>query len=177
MNSNLTQALAWIDIDEGPELNVGASEPGGSSKHGVSMTVLQEWHKEKGLPPPTMDDMAAVDSVLAGQIYTEKFATPVRFNDLPGGADYRMLDIAVNLGPTGAITGLQMCLLLWPITGVLDDATMAAANKVNATALVAVLSAFWISKKHEAASWPTYGHGWMNRNIRATSRAVSLITA
>lgn len=175
MNSNLAQALAWVDLDEGPELNIGPSEPGGSSKHGVSMTVLQEWHKKKGLPPPTMDDMAAVDSVLAGQIYTENSAAPIRFDSLEGGVDYRLLDLAVNLGPTGAVLALQMCLLLWPVTGVMDDATLAAANKVDAKVLVSALSAFWISKKHEAPSWTTYGHGWTNRNIRATSRAVSLI--
>lgn len=174
MNSNLTQALAWIDDDEGPELNVGPTEPGGSSKHGVSMLVLQEWHKEKGLPPPTMTDMAAVDSVLAGQIYTEKFAVPIKFDLLPGGVDYRLLDIEVNLGPTGGVTVLQMCLAMWPLTGVMDAATMLAVSKVSAQTLLVALSAAWISKKHEAPSWNVYGHGWMNRNIRAIQRSVGI---
>ena len=71
----------------GPELNVAASEPGGSSKHGVSMTVLREWHAGHGLPAPTMDDMKAVDSALASAIYTVKFAYPIHFNELPSGTE------------------------------------------------------------------------------------------
>lgn len=177
MNKNLSQALVWIDQDEGPELNVGPSEPGGASKHGVSMTVLQEWHKEKGLPLATMDDMAAVDAVLAGQIYTEKFATPIRFNDLTNGVDYRLLDIAVNLGVSGALGLLQMCFTIWPVTGQIDDDLVEAVKSVDSKALTLALGTAWISKKHEAPSWSVYGHGWTSRNIRATARANSLITA
>lgn len=180
--SDLPQALAWIDEDEGPELNIGGSEPGGASKHGVSMTVLQEWHKAHGLPGPTMDEMRAVDATLAGQIYAAKFAEPIHFNDLPAGVDYRVLDISVNLGVTGGITALQLALGLWPLTGVLDDATMAAVRAADPKVLIAALSAVWISKKHESPNWnPSpitkngYGHGWSNRNARATARALSLI--
>src|SRR4051812_14582509 len=102
--SNLAAALAFVDEDEGPELNVSSSEPGGSSKHGVSMTVLREWRAKHGLPAPTMDDIRAVDATLAGKIYAETFAAPIRFNDLPPGVDYRTLDVAVNLGLTGGAT-------------------------------------------------------------------------
>lgn len=182
-NANLPQALAWIDGDEGPELNVGGSEPGGSSKHGVSMTVLQEWHRSHGLPPPTMDDMRAMDATLAGQIYTANFAVPLRFDELPSGVDYRVLDIAVNLGVSGGATALELALGLWPITGTMDDTVVAAAKLEDPRALVAALSAAWIAKKHESPNWgPSpitktgYGHGWSNRNARATARALSLIT-
>lgn len=182
--ANLPAALGFIDEDEGPELNIGGSEPGGASKHGVSMTVLQEWHALHGLPAPTMDDMRSVDATLAGQIYAAKFAEPIRFNDLPGGVDYRLLDIAVNLGVTGGIMALQLALGLWPVNGVLDDATLAAAQRAEPRALVFALSATWISKKHESPNWyPSaitksgYGHGWSNRNARATSRAMTLIGA
>lgn len=176
--SNLARALAFVLEDEGPELNIGGSEPGGSSHFGVSMTVLQEWHKAHGLPAPTMDDMRAVDAVLAGQIYAARFAVPIRFDDLPGGVDYRLLDIAINLGVTGGTTALQLALEMWPITGSFDDATLAEAKLADPKALVMALSATWIAKKHEAPlSWATYGHGWMNRNARATARALTLIGA
>lgn len=180
--ANLAQALAFIDQDEGPELNVGGSEPGGSSKHGVSMTVLQEWHKANGLPPPTMDDMRAVDAVLAGKIYTANFAAPIRFNDLPAGPDYRLLDISVNLGVAGGISALQLALGIWPVTGIMSDVLVALAKAKPPRELIAALSAVWVSKKHESPNWnPSpitktgYGHGWTARNIRATARALSLI--
>lgn len=180
---NLTAALAFIDQDEGPELNIGGSEPGGSSKHGISMTVLQEWHKAHGLPPPTLDDMRAVDATLAGQIYTVRFAEPIRFDELPSGVDYRLLDIAVNLGVTGASVALQLALRIWPLTSVIDDTTIYLAQNVDAKALILTLSGVWIAKKYENPNWhPSpitksgYGHGWVNRNMRATDRATALIT-
>jgi len=182
--ANLARALAFIDEDEGPELNIGGSEPGGSSKHGVSMTVLQEWHQSHGLPPPTMDDMRAVDATLAGQIYTAKFADPIRFNDLPGGVDYRLLDIAVNLGVAGGVMALELALQVWPVDGVMTDALLASSRQIDPHALIEALSAVWISKKHESPNWnPSpitrngYGRGWTNRNIRATARAIDLIGA
>lgn len=182
--NNLAQALAWIDEDEGPELNVGGSEPGGSSKHGVSMLVLQEYHRLHGMAPPTMDDMRALDTAKAGVIYTEKFAAPIRFDDLPPGVDYRLLDITINLGLTGGPTALQLALGMWPLTGKVDDKTLAWMTlfPMSPRELVYALGAAWIAKKHESPNWfPSavtskgYGHGWTNRHVKATARALSLI--
>lgn len=182
MQKNLAKALAWVDEDEGPELNIGGSEPGGSSKHGVSMETLRAWHSLQKLPPPTMDDMKAVDATLAAAIYTKMFAEPIRFNDLPSGVDYRLLDIEINLGVTGGRMALQLALGEFPVDGVLTDDIIARANRLNPDALIMALSAVWITKKHESANWnPSpitlkgYGHGWSNRNVRALGRAVSLL--
>lgn len=184
MHDNLTAALGYILSDEGPELNVGGSEPGGASKYGVSVNALTDWHKQHGKPAATVADVAAMTPDLAGQIYTANFANPIRFDEMPPGADYRLLDIAVNLGVTGGITALQLAIGMWPITGVFDDRTMVAVNSVDAKSLVHALSAAWIMKKHESPGWLPhtgsangYGHGWSNRNARATASAVSMIGA
>jgi lysozyme family protein len=182
MNANLPAALAYIDEDEGPEVNISPNEPGGESKHGVSLTFLTDWRKTKGLSPATIDDVAAVTSETAAQAYTDMFAVPLRFDELPGGADYRLLDIAVNLGLHGGITALQLALGLWPLDGVMDDDTVAFAKRADPKALVLTLGAVWISKKHESPNWgPSpvtktgYGHGWMNRCNKANARALALI--
>lgn len=188
MQKNLAQSLAWIDEDEGYELNIGASEPGGASKHGVSLTVLSEWRKAHGQSfPATVADVGAVTAQLAGDIYSEMWAKPLQFDSLPGGVDYRVLDIAVNLGITGGATALQLALGLWPLTGVVDAETVQAANSTDPRVLIAALSAIWISKKHESVNWfpksvnPSsitdhgYGHGWTNRRNLATTRALTLV--
>lgn len=174
MRSNLAQSLAYIDQDEGPELNIAASEPGGSSKHGVSMTVLREWRAEHGLSPPTMDDMRAVDSVLAAQIYTARFASPVHFDDLPAGVDYRLLDIAVNLGVTGGIHALQRALDL-DQSGKMDAVTIMGAIAANPATLIKALGATWLAIKKESGGWVKYGPGWTNRANRAESRALAML--
>ena len=48
--SNLAAALAFIDEDEGPELNISSTEPGGASCRGVSLLVLAEYAKAHSLP-------------------------------------------------------------------------------------------------------------------------------
>ena len=182
MIANLPSSLAYIDEDEGSELNVGASEPGGASRHGVSVTFLSDWRKTKGLPPATVDDVGAITSETAAQIYTDMFAAPLRFDELPSGPDYRLLDIAVNLRLHGGIIALQLALGMWPLTGAMDDATVALAKQADAKALVLALGAVWISKKHESPNWvPSpvtktgYGHGWMNRCNKANARALAII--
>lgn len=174
MHANLAKALAFVDEDEGPELNIAASEPGGSSKHGVSMTVLREWHAAKGMPPPTMDDMKAVDSKLAAEIYAERFAKPIRFDDLPAGVDYRLLDITVNLGVTGGPTLFQRVLGLQP-TGRISDADIAAAKSRDPAELISALGAGWLAYKKEHGDWKKYGDGWTNRAKRAEPRALALL--
>ncbi len=176
MKQNLAQALEWIDADEGPELNISSSEPGGSSKHGVSMTVLREWHAAHGLPAPTMNDMRAVDSKLAAEIYTARFADPIKFEALPAGVDYRLLDIAVNLGVTGAVMLLER-VLGNPVQGKLDDDDLAEVASIDPTDLVKKLGAAWLDKKRAGGGWTKYGNGWTNRANRAEPRALSLIDA
>lgn len=182
MINNLTQSLSYVLTDEGPELNVGGSEPGGASRMGVSVTALSDWHKQHGIPPATVDDVAAMTADLAGQIYTANFANPIRFNDLPAGVDYRLLDISVNLGVTGGITLLQLALSMWPLSGKMDDATITAVKTVDPKALVIALGAAWLAKKHESPGWLPhpgsvngYGHGWTNRAIKARDRALQMV--
>lgn len=184
MDANLKTALGYILDDEGPELNVGGSEPGGGSKYGVSMTVLAEWNKAHGLSVPTLSDLGRMTPDLAGAIYTARFATPIMFGRLPGGVDYRLLDVCVNLGIAGGVSLLQVVLGIWQAPGAIDDATVMAISGVPAQSLVMQIGAAWIAKKHESPNWfPSpitktgYGHGWSNRNARATARALSLIGA
>lgn len=182
MKQNLSAALAYVLEDEGSELNIGGSEPGGGSKYGVSMVNLIDWNAARGLPAPTLDDLARMTPDLANEIYTATFANPLRFDDLPGGIDYRLLDIAVNLGLTGGTKALQVALKIWPDTGKMDDALVAAATAIEPKALVMALGAVWLSKKHESPNWnPSpitargYGHGWTNRAIKAEARALAMI--
>ncbi len=174
MRVTLAKSLAFIDGDEGSELNLSAGEPGGSSKHGVSMTVLREWHVQHGLPAPTMDDMRAVDSKLAGEIYTARFSAPIHYDELPAGVDYRMLDIAVNLGVTGGIRALQIALGR-EVTGKMDAATIAAAKAADPATLIKALGATWLSIKRESGSWAKNGPGWTNRANRAEPRALAML--
>ncbi len=173
---SLPQALAWIDKNEGPELNISPKEPGGSSQRGVSMETLQHWHRLKGLPPPTLDDMRKVDAALAGAIYTEFYAKPIRFDELPAGVDYRLLDIAVSVGITGSLIVLQRAL---GRTGVAhyDDALVAIVGAFDPATLIEDLGAEWLAYKMAHGDGEKNGKGWTNRKNEAEGNALSLLLA
>ena len=182
MRVNRQAALGFILNDEGDELNIGGSEPGGGSRFGLSITFLSEYRHKHGLASATIDDLKALSEVSAAAIYAETLLDPIRFDELPAGVDYRLADIATNLGLTGGPTALQLALGMWPLTGIMDAATMAAVSKVEPKALVSSLSAVWIATKHTSPNWgPSpitkngYGHGWSARNQRATARALAMV--
>lgn len=172
MQSNLAQTLAWIDEDEGPEVNISPDEPGGSSCHGVTMEVLQEYNKAHGAKAPTLDDMKVMTAALAGQIFQWRYLDALRFNDLPSGIDYRLADAAITLGETGACLLVQMCLAMWPTTGIMDDATVNAIKGQTPIVLLTALDGAWLTWKRGMATdgWTKYGHGWTNRILKVRSR-------
>lgn len=176
MFANRQAALGYILEDEGPEFNVSPSEPGGASRYGVSVTALSDWNKRHGKPPATIADVGNMTSDLASLIYGADYLDRVQFDEITSGVDYRLADISVNLGTTGGVTTLQLALGMWPLTGIMDTATLAKVASVDPKALVMALSAAWIAKKHESTSWHIYGHGWSNRCAAATQRAIAMVT-
>jgi len=175
MQTNLAQSLTYITGDEGSELNVSPDEPGGASKWGVTLTDLSEVRGKVC----TVADVAALTQDDASQIYGTRFATPIRFDELPAGVDYRMLDCAVTLGVTGAINALQMCLAMWPTTGVMDAPTLAAIKAATPAVLVLQLDAAWLTWKRglTLTGWSKYGHGWRNRILKVRDRLPAMMGA
>lgn len=176
-------AIADILESEGDELNLSPGEPGGASRMGISLTVLREHHIAHGLPPATLDDLRALTPETAADIYWERFAVPARFDELPAGVDYRYLDTEVNLGVGGGIDLLQLVLGIYPLTRKIDDATLAAVNRMDPKTLIVAIGAAWLSKKHESPGWNPhpgsangYGHGWTNRRNAADAAALAMVT-
>lgn len=178
MKADTETTVNYILDDEGPEFNAGGSEPGGGSKFGISMTVLLEV-----TPKALLSDLARLTRDGAAQIYVTHIMPTIRFDELPPGVDYRLMDIRTNLGLTGSLQLLELVMQRWPLTGRMSDGLMQGVLAWGEPKfLVYALSAAWVSKKHESPNWnPSpitktgYGHGWSNRNIRATSRALGMV--
>lgn len=178
MIASINQAVGFILQDEGPEFNKGGSEPGGGSKYGVSLTA----YREAGHATATLDQLSKLTKEQAAEFYINMILPQIRFNDLPVGVDYRFADIRVNLGQTGAVNLLELIAGRWPLTGKMDDELITFCSLHKPDALVLSLSAAWIAKKHESPNWgPSpqtktgYGHGWSNRNVAATRRAMLMV--
>ncbi len=181
MQENLNAALDLIIRWEGSDINRSPREPGGISKYGISLQTYADYEKKLGNPPPTADDIANLTEPQARDFYSVTFLPAMRFNDLPNGVDVRLVDIAVNLGITGAINCLEMVLLQNLLTGVISDNLIKVLNSYDAKMVVFALSAAWISNKHTKPSWfddgtgHGYGAGWTNRNIDLTNKTLGMI--
>lgn len=183
MKQNREKTLAAILISEDSTLNVAKSEPGGASKYGVSVDFLTDYYiSNKFATKATVADVSRLTADDATKIYDKMILDFLHFDDLPGGVDYRLADITVNLGRSGGPALLQLCLNIWPLTAVMDDNTMQHVHNTEPKALIMALSAAWLAKKHESPNWGPgpatsrgYGHGWTNRNISATAMALSMV--
>lgn len=177
MQANEAQTLAWIDEDEGPEVNISTGEPGGGSARGLTIEVWNEYNKAHGLPVATLADLSKVTATLSGQVFKWRYLDPIRFDELPTGIDYRMADAAISLGGTGACLILQMSMQMYPCTGVMDDATLAAVKVEDPQIMIAALDAAWLAWKHglTATGWGNFAHGWINRVVKVRDRALKMV--
>ena len=181
MKENLAQTLAYIDEDEGPEVNISPDEPGGGSARGLTIEVWNEYNKAHGIDPVTINDLSKVTADLSGTVFQWRYLDGLRFNELPSGIDYRLADAAISLGESGACTLVQMCLLLWPTTGIMDEVTLTAIKAADPAKLLYALDAAWLAWKHNwvtpgsVPQWTKYGHGWTNRILKVRARYQKMV--
>ena len=178
MIQNAQKALDYVLDSEGPELNVSESEPGGASKYGVSVSALSDYHKKIGLPPATIADVSKLTDADARKFYAAVFMPPIRFDDLPSGVDYRLLDIEINLGISGGIAAFRRVLGISEV-GAMTDADVAIAKSVDSKDLIADIEREWLAVKARSPHWPltakpSYQHGWTNRAKRVTAQALAM---
>ena len=180
MEQNLQTALNYIFASEGG-MTIAAAEPGGASNLGISMVTYGDWRKAHKQAAPTITDLQNLTVEEATQIYTANFAAPIRFNDLPSGVDYRLLDIAVNLGVTGGIKCLQIALQTIaknnPVDGKFTDELLALVKLQNPLTLIEDLSVVWIADKAASPHWNLYQDGWTIRSQRVTAQANQMAQA
>lgn len=123
-------------------------------------------------------DIANITKAQAVEIYRRQYAAPVRFDGLPAGVDYAVLDIAINSGAGRAGLILQGALAKLgqriKVDGAIGDATVEAVSAVAATALIDALSNARLAYMRKLTNWPTYGKGWTRRvaEVRQISKGM-----
>jgi lysozyme family protein len=138
-------------------------DPGGPTNFGITCFDLAEFMGQK------MDSMSrwapivkAMPLSTAEAIYKKKYATALRYDDLPAGVDACMLDYGVNSGTSRAI--LSACAILkLPTTRVMTQPLLDAIKKVDPVAFVDAMCAERLHFMHAikgGAMWATFGGGW-----------------
>ena len=140
-------------------------DPGGATNLGITGAVLAQ---VRGRPVAKSEVMALSRNEAAG-IYRRLFWNTVAGDQLPAGVDAALFDLAVNSGPVHAIRALQAALKA-PVTGRLDNRTLAQAAAVPAAALVALICRQRLSFLTRLKTFRFFGRGW-HRRVEAIETA------
>lgn len=167
-------AMTRVYADEGGYSD-DAHDPGGATKYGITIIDARKYAAEFGWivgRTVTKQDVRAMPKDFAAKVYKEKYAKPMRYDDLPAGLDYSVLDAAINSGVGRAPKWLATALKLpAQAIGVLVAPSNAANDKV------ALIQRYWnarLSFLHALSTWQYFGKGWGRRVATGEAAAVKM---
>lgn len=172
MKANLATCLDMIGLSEAGFSN-HPDDPGGPTNHGITQRTLEAWRKH----PVSIDDVKALTADEARDILASQYATPIRFDDLPSGLDYAILDCCVNSGPNRAARLLQQTLGMpdAAVDGIIGAHTLAEINEFPDTVeLVEAYCEARLDFMKSLTTWGTFGNGWTARVKRVQLDAVAM---
>lgn len=168
MKANLAPSLTMIFGSEGGYTNDPA-DSGGPTKFGITVATLAAWRKA----PQTADDVKALTLDEAQAILATEYAAPIRFDDLPAGVDYCVLDFAVNSGPATAAKHLQS-IVGATVDGAIGAKTLAGVQSMECTELIDMLCDNRLTFMRSLSNWQTFGKGWTARVEAVRTRALAM---
>jgi lysozyme family protein len=137
-------------------------DAGGATRFGIS----QREYPQLDIKNLTRED--------ATEIYWRDWWCKFRYGALPSPLSAKMLDLAVNIGPSEAARCLQRALRACGVAiadnGILGPVTRAAASSADRAALIAALRSeaagyyrLVAASKTESAAGKAFLSGWLNR--------------
>lgn len=121
----------------------------------------------------TLAEVKALTREEADVILRKQYADPIRFQDLPIGVSYAVLDYAVNSGPVQAVKDLQREVGA-KVDGYIGINTINAVKAADPEKLINGLSGRRLAFMRSLKNWKTYGEGWAVRVERVRSGAVAM---
>lgn len=175
MRTNLKACLDLIIVENEGGFSNHPDDPGGPTNMGITQKTLSAWRKcECGI-----DDVKNLTRTEAEAIMEAQYAAPVRFNVLPDGLDYAVLDCSVNSGPARAAKILQS---LVGVTedGIIGEETLAALTAFlredpsRDSEMIQLYCQARLAFCRSLKNWDTFGNGWAARVDRVEHRAGTL---
>lgn len=172
MQADLDHCLDLIGTAEAGYVN-HPRDPGGPTNHGITLKTLAAWRGK----PVTIADVQALTEAEARQIMDAQYASLVRFDVLPPGLDYAVLDTSVNSGPDRAVKLLQAALGMTGqdvdgVFGVHTKSVLDGAPDVDG--VITTYCAARLAFMQRLRTWGTFGHGWSARVQRVQSEAMMM---
>lgn len=156
MISKYEGGYGWDKGDPGGPTNFGITCYDLAQERGQKMTSMPAWQAPvKSMPLSE-----------AEKIYSTKYATAIRFDDLPAGVDACMMDYGVNSGTSRPINVARVLTKTTGNTGKMDSDLLAAIQKTDPKWFVDQMCAERLRFMHAikgGAMWQEFGHGWGSR--------------
>ncbi|WP_354122439.1 glycosyl hydrolase 108 family protein [Bradyrhizobium sp. LA6.8] len=159
--------MTRVFADEGGYTN-DPVDPGGATNWGITIIDARKYWKADASP----SDVKNMPKSAAADIYRKHYANPMRYDELPAGFDYSVLDAAINsgVGRAPVWAGKALGVTAKSINDVIGPAN-AAPDKVAAIqkywavrlAFLKGLSTFW-----------RFGKGWTRRVTTGEAAAVKM---
>lgn len=175
MRKTLKYALAEIfDVEAGYQRQ--AADRGNwykgrliGTNRGITPATLAAWTGET----PTIASVKAITASTARKILEGRYATTIRYNDLPAGLDFALLDFAVNSGPSRAVKELQQVLGV-KTDGLMGGITLKVIARHDVLSLIRKLGEERLRFMKNLSNWWKYGKGWSIRVRKVTDLARTL---
>jgi lysozyme family protein len=155
-------------------------DPGGPTKYGITCYDLAEHRHQKMTSMTTWAPIVkAMGLPEAEEIYNTKYATGVRYADLPLGIDACMLDYGINSGVSRPIA-VARALMRVKGSGAIDQTLLDAIKKTNVDAFIKNMDAERLAFMHAIQGgrmWAKFGHGWQTRVTDLTAYCLHLADA
>lgn len=160
-------AMIRIFADEGGYTD-DAADPGGATNWGITIFDARKYWRANA----TKQDVKDMPKTVAADIYRKHYADPLRYNDLPAGLDYSILDAGVNSGTGRAVPWACKALNIpnQNIAGVVAGSS-ALADKVP------LIQRYWairLSFLQGLAIFKNFGRGWTRRCTQGEAAAVKM---
>lgn len=153
MKQTYKEAIAKVFKDEGGYSNI-AADPGGPTNWGITLADAKKYWKEEA----TAEDVKTMPKQVAEDIYAKHYALPLKYDDLPAGVDYAVLDYGINSG-IGRVR---------KVYANVTKETLDPKQIINK--IYDEREAFLRSLK----TFPTFGRGWIRRTVEGRELALNL---
>lgn len=145
-----------------------AADPGGPTNFGITIADARMYWR----PAATAVDVQRMPKSVAEEIYRIHYAAPIRYDALPAGVDYSVLDYSINSGVGRAGKVLRRLVGLPDNTSVVTTDVLDAVRKRDPVALINAINDERLKFLQSLKIWPDYKNGWSRRV--AECRALSL---
>jgi lysozyme family protein len=133
-------------------------DPGGATNFGITLRTLEAFLGHA----MTVDDVRAMSSSTAIEIYRANYWNQMRCGDLPAGVDLMVFDFGVNSGPAAAVKALQGLARVTP-DGAIGQVTLAAVAGIAPLTLVNGLAQARLAYLRGLPGFAEFGDGWTRR--------------